>query len=55
MTETKDAQINVPMKKSWKDKLEKIARTKAYKENRRMTVYDLVRETLNEAHNLEND
>lgn len=50
--ETK-CQLNVYINKSWKPKLEKIAREKSYKEERNVTLLDLIRETLNNVYHLD--
>lgn len=46
-------QINLPLPLKWKNKLEKIAREKAYNENIKFSHLDLMRETLNNSLHLD--
>lgn len=50
-----DDQINIPLPKMWKKKLERIARTKGMKEDRQVSVSALIRDALNEKFNLEDN
>ena len=45
-------QVNLYIDDSWKKTLEQIARERSYKENRTISLLDLIRETLDKDYNL---
>lgn len=45
-------QVNLYIDDSWKKTLEQIARERSYKENRTISLLDLIRETLDKNYNL---
>ena len=52
---TKKRQVNIFIEPSWKAKLEKIARKKSYEEDRNISMLDLIKETINEVHHLDEE
>ena len=55
MKEKKQCQVNIFIKESWKLKLERAAREKSYKEDRNISLIDLIRETLNDVYHLDDE